>query len=55
MNTVKVGNTTFNADYLAENSLTTCYETFVFLRKDIVKLAWEQVNGKPKTKAKKNS
>jgi hypothetical protein len=55
MNSLKIGNTTFNVDYLAENSLTTCYETFAYLRKDIVKLAWEQVNGKPKKKTKKNS
>lgn len=55
MSAVKIGNTTFNADYLSENNLTTCYETFSYLRKDIVKLAWEQVNGKPKKKAKKDS
>jgi hypothetical protein len=55
MSSVKIGNTTFNADYLAENSLTQCYETFAFIRKDIVKLAWEQVNGKPKKKTKKDS
>jgi hypothetical protein len=54
MNCVKIGNTTFNADYLAQNTLTTCYETFAYLRKDIVKLAWEQVNGTTKKKAKKN-
>lgn len=54
MRAVKIGNTTFNADYLAENTLTTCYETFAYLRKDIVKLAWEQVNGTIKKKAKKN-
>jgi hypothetical protein len=53
MNSVKIGNTTFNADYLAENTLTTCYETFAYLRKDIVKMAWEQVNETTKKKAKK--
>jgi hypothetical protein len=53
MNCVKIGNTTFNADYLAQNTLTTCYETFAYLRKDIVKMAWEQVNGPIKKKAKK--
>ncbi len=53
MDTVKIGNTTFNADYLRENSLTQCYETFSFLRKDIVKIAWERVNGTAKKKTKK--
>lgn len=46
---IKIGNISFSRDVLASVTLTEAYAIFVHIRKDIVKSAHEQVNGK-KTK-----
>jgi hypothetical protein len=43
---IKVGNISFSVDALTGITLTEAYEVFAHIRKDIVKNAYEQVNGK---------
>jgi hypothetical protein len=52
MSDVKVGNISFNCDVLNGISITEAYELFSHIRKDIVKKAHEQVNGKRVKKTK---
>lgn len=50
---IKVGNTTFRVDVLQDMTLTQAYERFDYLRKDVVKRAYEIAN--PKRRSKKKS
>lgn len=50
MDYVKVGNTSFNVATLKGISLTEAYSKFEHIRKDIVKEAHKQVNGKKRKK-----
>jgi hypothetical protein len=47
---VKIGNVSFSREALAGISLTMAYEAFPHIRKDIVKAAYETVNGKKSSK-----
>jgi hypothetical protein len=49
---VKVGNISFSVDALTGITLTEAYEVFAHIRKDLVKIAYEQVNGKKVKKTK---
>lgn len=52
MSDVKVGNISFNCEVLTGISLTEAYDIYGHIRKDIVKQAHEQVNGKKVRKTK---
>lgn len=49
---VKVGNISFSVDALTGVSLTEAYAIFGHIRKDLVKIAHEKVNGKKVKKSK---
>lgn len=53
MDFVTVGRYSLNKQILAEVSLSEAYETFANMPQNVVKYAFEQVNGKTKKKANK--
>lgn len=53
MDFVTVGRYSLNKQILTEVSLSEAYETFANMPKNVVKYAFEQVNGKTKKKANK--
>jgi hypothetical protein len=53
MDFVTVGRYSLNKQILAEVSLSEAYETFAHMPQNVVKYAFEQVNGKTKKKANK--
>lgn len=50
---VQIGRYSLNYQILSEQSLTESYETFKNMPPNVVKAAWESVNGKVKRKSKK--
>jgi hypothetical protein len=54
MGFVKVGNVSFAVEHLKGVTLAECQTFFSHIRKDIVKIAWDQVNPKTKGKPKNN-
>jgi len=54
MEWIKVGKIEFSVEHLKDVSLAECQMFFSHIRKDIVKIAWENANVKPKSKKKSN-